>query len=222
MDGERRLVTQPSPPIAFERLDARGGYHPPVAHHHHVVQPGAFAHALGSGDEGSGVGGVAGEDLYGNRPALGAADEAVLDLGLCPSWRHGSGRAWPVGSGCPPPRNWTGHRAPCPRGQVPAGQGGLDVALAGAESVHGGVDLVGRDLGEAQVGGHGGPLPPPGGGSLGARFDSPGRRAASARCPSRPRPPRAGARGWPGSRSSPCRPGGTTAGAAWLRTPCCA
>ena len=39
---------------------------------------------------------------------------------------------------------------PAPAAQVAPGQGSFDVALAGEEPVHGGVDLVGRDLQEAR------------------------------------------------------------------------
>ena len=152
--------------------DAPGGEHPPVADQDQLAEAEAVAEFGHLGGHRPGVGGVAGEDLDGDRAALPGAEQAEDDL---------QGVALAVAAVAAP-----GQRAASALevgggevvedegvvAEVLGGQPGLDGRLAGAEPVEGGVELVLLDLAEIEEGaeGGGGGLrgEGPGGGEFGA------------------------------------------------------
>ena len=184
--GDRRGAQAREPAEAahfLERRDAGRGDHPPVAHHHHVGEPEALAHRLCGRDERGGVGGVAGEDLHCHRAAFGVAGEPVLDLGFP---RFAVAGVAPAGQRAttalhPAARQVVEH--PAPGGQVAPCQGHLDVALAGKEPVHGGVDVVGGRPLHPQVGPERGGGPPARRRQLGGRLACPGHHQRQGQVP---------------------------------------
>ena len=158
--------------------DPGAGDHAPVADHDHVPQLELLPDDRDDLGERGGVAGVAGEDPDRDRAALGVGEQPVLDLQLAflavPGVAAGGQRAVRAFQ----PRAGQveqGHlRRVRGRGQVAAGQPGLDRVLLAGQPVHRGVDVVGGRAGCAQVGAQGRVSPPGQGGQLGGRGHDPG------------------------------------------------
>ena len=124
------------------------------------------------------VAGVAGEDPDRDRPPGRVGQQPVLDLQFSflavPGVAAGGQRALRAFQ---PRGGQVEQRHLCRvdlRGQVAAGQFGLDAVLPGCQPVHRCVDVIGGGARDAQVAAEGDIGPPGQGGQLGARLDHPG------------------------------------------------
>ena len=161
-----------------QRGDPGAGDHPAVAGHDHLGQPELVPYHVRDGGERGRVTGVAGEDPDRDRAAFGVGEQPVLNLQFSllavPGVPPGGQRAAPAlhpGAGQVEQRHPRRVRG---RGQVAAGQPGLDRVLAVLQPVHRGVDVIGGCPGHAEVAAQGGVFPPGQGGQLGARPHDPG------------------------------------------------
>jgi hypothetical protein len=66
--------------LAAKNVDGLLRHHAAVAHHHHLRQAEALAHALHGGQEGQAVGGIALEHRDGHRAAARIGEQPVVDL----------------------------------------------------------------------------------------------------------------------------------------------
>ena len=171
--AERRRAQRRDPiePRRCDLLtDARFGEHPAVADEHHAFQGEAPAQLVNLRSHGAGVGGVALEDLDGDRTPFAVAQQPEDDLQFA---AFAVARVTALGQRAAPPFEVRGTQVVEHQGtvaQVAFGQALLDDALALEQPVHGAIELVFVDaldaerLGEGIARGVGGQ--PSGGGEL--------------------------------------------------------
>ena len=178
---DRRGAQRGDPPVLAvelaDRLDAGAGDHAAVAGHDHLRQPERIVHHAGDLGERRGVGGVPLEDPDRDRPALGVGEQPVLDLDVAFLPVAGpAARPQRAAPALQPRAGQVEQRHPGRvrgRGQVPAGEPGLDRVLPPFQPVHRRVDLVGGGVPDAEVGPERHIAPPGDRGQLRARRDHP-------------------------------------------------
>ncbi len=150
------VPAQGGDPVEAGRLevgvDAGLGDHAAVADQGHALQAEALAQDLHASGEGVRVGGVAGEGLDGDGVALGAAQQAVDDLGAVGAVVAGgelAAGALEVAGGDVVQGEGAG-------GEVAFRELALDGGLAQGEPVHGVVEVGGGGVAEVEQGGEGG------------------------------------------------------------------
>ena len=147
--GDPPVGVRPRGPVLplVQGVDAGAGDHAAVADHDHLLQAELLPDHVDDGGERGGVAGVAGEDPDRDRAALGVGEQPVLDLQFpflaVPGVAAGGQRA---ARAFQPRAGQVEQRHPRRvglRGQVAAGQPGLDRVLPVLQPVHRGVDVIG-------------------------------------------------------------------------------
>jgi hypothetical protein len=161
-----------------QRGDPGAGDHAPVADHDHLGQAERVPDHLDDLGEGGRVAGVAGEDPDRDRAAFGVGQQPVVELQFpflaVPGVAAGGQRAVRA---LQPRAGQVEQRHPRRvrgRGQVPAGQPGLDRVLPAVQPVHRRVDVISGCAVHAQVGAQRGIGPPGQGGQHGCAAGGPG------------------------------------------------
>ena len=137
-------------------VDAGLGDHAAVADQGHALQAEALAQDLHASSEGVRVGGVAGEGLDGDGAALGAAQQAVDDLGAVGAVVAGVAAGGKLAAGALEVAGGDVVQGEGAGGEVAFGELALNGGLAQGEPVHGVVEVVGGGVAEVEQGGQGG------------------------------------------------------------------
>ncbi len=148
------VPAQGGDPVEAGRLevgvDAGLGDHAAVADQGHALQAEALAQDLHASGEGVRVGGVAGEGLDGDGAALGAAQQAVDDLGAVGAVVAGVAAGGELATGALEVAGGDVVQGEGAGGEVAFRELALDGGLAQGEPVHGVVEVVGGGVAEVE------------------------------------------------------------------------